>query len=261
MTYSHLLLPLCLIFSGCIRTSAREVKSIELSKEETRLSDVTKHEGFTAEYLVYSSAKWPISDFFQRLSEGEVKKAFQQLDIRYIPSNSDNGAIQKLLDQGLVPVFVKVTNNFEVPTQMDLSILELGDEGEKFYAIPAEQLPREFSNLNFAAIGANVANTVTVFVGIAVVIAASCGVDQCTNVLPDALRAGFDSSKGSDENAVYNPVMKTTVIDYKEYLFTNGKVEAGASKAGLVFFRVPSNIDRGSLKLHLKSLTLNQSGN
>jgi len=232
------------VLSGCIHTlsHAKANVSVDADSEPNKL----RHQSVgpvDVDSLVYTPAKLPLADFFRRLAAGDFAEAIQQIDLHYVPASSDNAALQNLLDNGFVPVYVRLTNHNTVPVVIDaatLSPLSLSSDTQSFKAIPSSDLPDELTSFNTAALGANVANTV---IAVAVVVAII--------VVMSALHANsgdFGIAPG-DESSVYNRVTKTTTIDYQNYLLPTGAVAPGATIRGLVFFRVPNGVAKDELHL------------
>lgn len=238
--------------SGCIHTATKEVAAIVVAGDSGERIQHTAVGPIVSDFLIYTPAKWPLSDFFLRLKSGELVEAFQRIDLSYTPAKSDNKAIQELLDAGLVPVYVALSNRTTSPINVSLNAVSLENGSTRFHVIPIDDLPREFSHLYPAAIGANVANTVLVFAGVVAVIALSCSNNSgsCGSLFRDAFE--FLRNPSSKETSVYNPVMKTTAIDYRDFLFAGGQIGPGAIRSGLVFFRVPAIVERDKLTLVLE---------
>jgi len=232
------------VLSGCIHTLSHARANVQVDAE----SDLNKlqHQSVgpvAIDSLVYTPAKLPLADFFRRLAAGDFAKAIQQIDLHYVPARSDNAALQNLLDNGFVPVYVRLTNHNTASVLVDASTLSLMSDGKSFKAIAPANLPDELTSFNVAAVGANVANTViAVAVLVAIVVVMSALHTSSSGLVMDP----------GDESSIYNRVTKTTTIGYQNYLFPTGAVAPGATVRGLVFFRVPDDVAKDKLRLRFE---------
>jgi len=242
------------LLGSCIHTDERIDHDVGLADQQQHTLQRIKNGDLEFDHLIYTPSKLPLEDFFSRMMNGEFAEALKRIDLRYKPAESDNAAIQTLLDAGIVPVYVRVTNSGSKPMKFDPESLQLADDTDRFAAIAAKNLPRTFKQLNPKAVGANVANTVIVFaaaVGVMVVIAAVVVASSKGGVGGHVGNFGDipgGSSSGSD-SSIYNSVHQTVAISYQNLLLPAVELAPGATTKGLVFFRVPTKIDRSDLRL------------
>lgn len=240
--------------TGCIHINSRETAKVEI--DEDAAGNMLRAGGLKIESLVYTPAKLPLEDFFARLSAGEFTQALREIDLRYQPSKTDNQALQELLAAGLVPVYVRVSNEGRKPVSYRESAFYLTDGASHYPPIASAELPHEFEHFSPVALGVNVYNTGVVVVGVAAM--------MCVLVLTKGPSLGgfvdpFDAPRGSrkrddtgsnnQRSKIYNDTTKTTKVDYKDYLLTASTLPPNGSSKGLLFFHLPggANLDRMAL--------------
>jgi hypothetical protein len=123
--------------------------------------------------FVYRPSRWPLEEFARQLGRGHPIDALAASDLRYHAATSDDAAITALLDAGLVPVYVKVTNGSARPVPFDLACLELQDGARRLAPVAPEELPRALERVSYLAFGANVFNLTVIAVLTVVIIAAA----------------------------------------------------------------------------------------
>ncbi len=123
-------------------------------------------------------------------------------------------------------------------------ILHSGDQ--QFSALNETQLPNEFTRINPAAIGANVANAVILVALVVIVIAAAA-----------ATRGHFSSGGSGNQSQasggpLFNRMEKTTTVAYNDYLLKMQQLLPDQEAMGLVFFKLPAHYASSSLSLEAK---------
>ena len=63
---------------GCIHTNPYEAKQVELEKENNNFSKTLLFENLQIKNIVYTENKFPLSDFFDKLTSGEFNESIQQ---------------------------------------------------------------------------------------------------------------------------------------------------------------------------------------
>ncbi len=246
----HRLTALLLVFtqmlgSGCIHTSTTDYKTVELPTNAASSAQINND--WEIKSLIYLPSKLPLSDFFSRLANGEFANAFKRIDLNYKGSNSKNEALQKILDDGIVPVYVEIKNTSQKSKFIYEKSFALANGKDQILAIDEREVPKEIRRLNPKAVAADAFNFGVVVIGMAAIlvalVAVSAGCPGCN--LWDLGRVGSGGSSPSSStgnNEIFNPVTKTTKIDYKSYLLSARKIEPGKSEKGLLFFRLKSQV-------------------
>ena len=238
-----------IIQTGCIHVQSSETAEVAVHKNDEIHFSTFKSSKALVENIVYTPGKVPLGDFFSRLTDGQFTAAFQQINFQYQPAKTDNKALTALLSAGIVPVYVRITNN----DTGDFSVAEkdfiLTNGKKSFKAIKAENLPAEFKKFNPAAVGANIYNASVVVVSAAALVAvmvliAGSGGHQDLSSLGS-------SADGKTSDDIFNETSNTVKIDYNDYLLTTQNLASKQFAKGLLFFRVGKEIDSSSLRLVL----------
>ncbi len=241
---THTLLTTCLataLVSGCIHTRAERTTPVAVNEG---LPLTTTHDGaLTYEHLVYTEARLPLGEFFSRLASGEFTSAFSRINFAYEPATTDNEALARLMDAGLVPVYLRVTNHGTQPLPLRTDDFSLTDGNKSAKPYQADDLPRALSSFNSAAAGANVYNTGVIVVSVAAIVAVM--------VLASGASGPCCLGSAGGKDPVYNNTTMTTTILYKDYLFPTGPLAPGATAKGLLFFKAPEGADDLRLQLAL----------
>lgn len=238
-----------LIFnSGCIHTekSYRErlsAESIGKSPDRSISSEKVQIKG-----LVYNESELPLSDFFRRLSEGEFKKAFQDLSLAYKPSNIYSSIVSEMISAGLVPVYVEIKNTGMEPLQISEKNFVLGHGKQRISPLAAREVPSAIEHFSPKAALANVYNTVVVTLVIItiMVILASLRINSWPNFGSSSSGSGSGSSSNS---RVWNDTTVKKFIDYQDYLITSREIAPGESYRGLLFFEYRHASQKQELEL------------
>jgi hypothetical protein len=237
--------------AGCITTKEHKTVAIEIG-DETATKTAAQTQGIILEYLVYTPAKLPLSHFFSRFLRGEFADALKKIDLNYKAANSDNEAIQTLLDHGFVPVYVRMRNQSSTGVGGIFSTLSLtSPEHGEFAPVPPDDLPSQLKELNLNAVAANIHNTVVVVaavVGIVVLAAKSGSVGNIFGGWHDEV------NEPSKFDSIYNSTTRKVSISYRDYLLADRVIESQETVQGLVFFRISDHVNRETLRLSLPSV-------
>ncbi|RZA26865.1 MAG: hypothetical protein EOP10_02155 [Proteobacteria bacterium] len=201
------------------------------------------------EHLIYSPAKLPLEDFFERLLAGEFKTSFQRINLLYKPATSDDKVLHELLSEGLIPVYVRMTNNDDKPYHFTEADFALDDGTHRLKAIPAADLPKALQTLHLEAVGANIYNTGVVVLAVAGIMAVMV---IAARGQVGSLGSGGDSGTAQPATKIYNEITKTTYLDYENYLLTAKAIASGESGQGLLFFKATPNFDKGNIHFEFK---------
>jgi hypothetical protein len=241
--FISLLVSLSLIFNAsCVHVASSEIKRVEEPSDKGLTT--LRIDGTKVDYLVYHPSQLPLNDFFSRLKRGDYKEAFKKIDLRYRPKNYSDEVMTELLDEGFVPVYVKVKNEGAAPVSFDEKSFTLKYNGSEKKAFYSEYLPKEFEHFNPKAVAANVYNGTLVIVGFAAVLAVVIMGHGNMPSIPGGSSSGSGGGGGSGED-IYNNVSKKVRVDYKNYLISKTELKPGEEAKGLLFF----NIENDSLPL------------
>jgi len=159
--------------------------------------------------------------------------AFRKAHLLYRPSELDDEALETLLKNDFVPVYVRAANTGK--EEFDLKSLKLTLEapGQSLAAIANYDLPDVFEEINWPAVIANVYNVTAV-------------VTVCTGIIVASLYAQGDMSPltmgWEGDSKVINPVKKTKELDYSDYLLPRRGLAHREKTGGLVFFKLESGV-------------------
>ncbi len=247
---------ICLSFTlGCVHTKPSNTKYLKIEGIEKVSPVVEIDSNLRLEHIIYNSSKLPLTDFFTRLTAGEFKDALTEIDIRYIPANSDNEILNELIKDGLVPAFVKVTNVSSAPIKLNEIHFYLQNGPIKYQAIHISEIPRTFKRFHPAAFAANVFNVTVVVMGYIIVALALSPL--CSHNCLMGSGSGPSASRSGDAETL-NSIDKTTNIVYRDYLIQEMELSPGESIQGMLFFYNENKGDMRKFRLkHNPNLKIN----
>jgi hypothetical protein len=245
-----LFLCISLFFNGgCIHPSAIEDKSLNLSGTDKTPESRVAHSTLQIESIVYSQTKWPLTDFFERLMDGEFRDSIAKVDLRYTPSNTQNEILRELIDDGFIPVFVNIKNTSSIPIKISESQFYLESDSSHIPAIAADRVPRMFKRFSPEAVAASVYNVGVVVVTSAVLLAALVAIAKDNNGFNQMYFGDMPALSGPQNSTVINDPEKTTKINYRNYLISKREIPPYSEVQGLLFFF--NSAKRDSRVLHL----------
>lgn len=212
---------------SCITVAESEKQAVHISAENRRETKQVTVGALQANYLVYNPSRWPLEDFFGELMSGDLLKAVESFNVKYEFSNTDSEALETLMDNGYVPVYVRLKNRAKVPLAYSEKSVRLRTNTDTcILPLIAKDSPKWFEEVNLAAIGANISNVVVISFAVLILVAgASSG-----------SRIGSGSNFGNVKGKVINDTTKTKHIDYRNFLISSGILQPGEIREGLVFF-------------------------
>lgn len=235
------LLPLLMAFqffnSGCVHTSSIEKREIEQPTYSTL--DTQQYDKIQVRSVVYLPSKFPLEDFFRRMTKGEFTEAFKKIDLDYKASNTSDRALQEIIDAGFVPAYVEVKNQGPNAINIDEKDFILTNGKEEIPAFRSEFLPNEFAKFNPEAAAANVVNMGVVVVGFAAVTVAFFLLAQSSSSgsgpAPESPFGWFQNDE------IFNDTTKITKVNYRSYLISPSQIETGQTRSGLLFFNLKNH--------------------
>ena len=230
-------LAVALVPSGCIRTKTNEGVSVTKEAPRDGLRRFAR-DGIDGGFGIYRPATMPLEDFFSRLASGEFDRALAAVDIQFRPGSTENKAITKLLEEGVVPVYLQLKNGGSRPVTVSEQVVRLVGDGLNLAPIPPQDVPRRFKEFSPKAIGANVYNTGAVVVVFAAMLAMS--------LFMMGARPTFILGRSPE---IYNSPTKTTMVSYQNFLFAETQLKPGDTAMGLVLFKAESAPDFDALSL------------
>jgi hypothetical protein len=227
------------MLSGCVHVTTHETKTVDLPASPALTTQ--RFGDLNARSLLYRPSKLPLDDFFSRLSRGEFRDAFREVDFNYEPSNVGNEGLRRMIDEGYLPLYLEITNQGSTAVEVNAQKFALEGGHHLEPTVPENELPSIFKKFNPEAAAANAANvgivvvsSVAILVALAYV-AAACRSDNCATNLVSA--TGAEATHG--KSRVFNDWTKTTRVEFRQYLFpATQTLEPGASARGLLFFHV-----------------------
>jgi hypothetical protein len=237
-----------IVNSGCIHTSAIEDRNLSLKESDKTAEQMSERTSLRIESVIYSEGKWPLSDFFSRLMAGEFKEAIAKVDIRYVPSNTKNEILRELINDGFVPVFVRVKNTSAVPVQVSEAQFHIEDGKIRVRAIESTQIPRVFKRFSSEAFIANTINVGAVVLAFTVLFYAMAESDNYGNGFR-LFDFSSSSSGGGGDIKILNETEKTTRINYRNYLLKATTIPPHSETQGLLFFYNSSKADSKTFRL------------
>lgn len=219
---------------GCIHTAKNEHQKLEVQEPSPNDFSAQLFGNLQMQTLIYDEGKLPLDDFFVRLKRGDYKKLFKKIHFDYKASNVNNKILQDLIDEGFIPVYVKIQNNGDKPIKIkekDFALINT-ESNAKTLAFDSANLPKEFEHFSPKALAANIYNTGVVITGtvaVFAVMALAQGFQGYGGPFP-----GFGSA--GEDNELYNSLQKTTTVNYQQYLISERTLKPGESVQGLLIF-------------------------
>lgn len=237
--------------SGCIHVASTDRLALELATPRADKTTQQNFEELAVHSLIYAEAKLPLDDFFRRLGQGEYSDAFRKMNFHYQPSNTDSKLLKELLDRGLTPVYIELTNHTSSPITIQETDFTLNRGATILEVIPSTELPQAFHTTNYKAIAANVHNVTVTVIGFT---AALIAVGILTNGFWPSSNGRLthtNTALKNNDNKILNPTTKITHLSYENYLFQNQPVNPGETVGGVLFFNNKSKISHRELVLNL----------
>lgn len=233
------------INTSCIHTKSKEIVPVVIDNNNNSYQLLSND--LMVKSFVYSESKYPLSEFFDKLSKGEFKDSFKNVSLTYKPSNTTNEVLRNLLKNGLVPVYVTLKNISSQDMKISFNQFQLSDGIYKFRAFDPSFVPNEIKRLSPTAIAANVYN-ITVSAVFSVLI---FGMLTMASVAPN----GSVNINGltMNDNKVLNDTQKIIHFDYKNYILNEINLKPEEEFAGLLFFNTENLKDTRDFQLELKA--------
>ncbi|MCH7478297.1 MAG: hypothetical protein IIA14_09360 [SAR324 cluster bacterium] len=106
------------------------------------------------EGVVLTPAQWPLEASVKNLLKGDFLGVVTGLDLRFRPSTLRSDVLERLLEAGYVPAFLRVRNEGKQNAPFDPNWVFLRvDEETAFPPVPADGLPDLFQEIDWAATG------------------------------------------------------------------------------------------------------------
>ena len=106
------------------------------------------------EGVVLTPAQWPLEASVKNLLKGDFLGVVTGLDLRFRPSTLRSDVLERLLEAGYVPAFLRVKNEGKQGAPFDPNWVFLRvDEQTAFPPVPADGLPDLFQEIDWAATG------------------------------------------------------------------------------------------------------------
>ena len=106
------------------------------------------------EGVVLTPAQWPLEASVKNLLKGDFLGVLTDLDLRFRPSTLRSDVLERLLEAGYVPAFLRVRNEGKQDAAFDPNWVFLRvDEETAFPPVPADGLPDLFQEIDWAATG------------------------------------------------------------------------------------------------------------
>lgn len=233
--------PLILVFilffnSSCIHVNSTEHTKLNLTSQKS-LKEIKGPSNLRINSVVYTESTYPLETFLKKLLAGDFNEAIQKVNLHYKPSNVDNRLLSELIEEGLVPVYVKIENNSSVPIEINEKNFFISDGTNQVPALNSKEIPQAFTRFNSKAAVANAYNIgVVAIVYIGVLVAIGVATQHGGGYYP-----GYGPTSGTTNDGhntmIINPLNKTTVIDYQHYLLGQKVIEPFSTQEGLLFFR------------------------
>lgn len=230
--------------SACIHTEARARAGVNIENADEAPLTMLKSEKLEIEHIIYTPSKLPLEDFFSHLTAGELKAAFSRIDLSYQSAKVDDKVLQELMEDGFIPVYVRIQNSGKKPVKIAETEFVLTNGAYKYPAIAVKDLPHTIKRFNPAAAGANIYNAGVVVVTAAVVVGLMYAASKGGGNVPFPRLTGNQA-----DGRVFNEMEKTTDIDYRDYLLKASELTPDGSTRGLLFFNIGHRVNSNSLRL------------
>lgn len=212
--------------TSCIHTKKYEDKDVSLNQSTSEFYHKITYPNVEIQNVVYSKTKYPLSDFFEKLMEGEYNESIKKIDLDFKPTNTNNDIMHDLLDRRIIPAYVSIKNTSTQDIMISYKQFYLKNSHSSYQAFNPEYLPTEIKKTSPEAIAANIYN-VTIGVTVTIVLLLS---------IASATGGSVPNAGGLLDFPIYNDTEKVTRIDYKNYLINEKVIKPNEQVYGLVFF-------------------------
>ncbi len=154
----------CLVFLlACTRPVARppvETRHFVLDWESLEPQRIEWRE-WTVEAVPLTPSQWPLEASLKNLLAADFEGVIDHLDLRFHSSTLDGELLEALFDAGFLPVYLRVTRRGETAQTFMPEFFKLEADGDKlFFPVPANDLPRQFKEVDWSRMGSAVVVTV-----------------------------------------------------------------------------------------------------
>ena len=231
----------CLVFLlACTRQVARppvETRHFELDWESLHPQRIEWRE-WLVEAVPLTPSQWPLEASLKNLLAADFEGVIDHFDLRFHSSTLDGELLQELFDAGFLPVYLRVTRQGETAETFMPEFFKLEADGDKlFFPVPANDLPRQFKEVDWSRMGSAV--VVTVLTLALIVLAAREGrgagfrtTGRLSNI---TLRAGTSRRYRSAPRAA-------PVLPSDPGILRQTELAPGESMEGFLFFRLDQDV-------------------
>ena len=186
------------------------------------------------EGVVLTPAQWPLEASVKNLLKGDFLGVVTGLDLRFRPSTLRSDVLERLLEAGYVPAFLRVRNEGKQNAPFDPNWVFLRvDEETAFPPVPADGLPYLFREIDWAATGFAVVIT-ALAVALVVVSQRNQRVSIGGNVQLSRLPGVFIPPSGASARGRFRAA---SAAQSTRGLLRGEILPPGETREGFVFFR------------------------
>ena len=239
-----------LLNTSCIHSGSVQTKDVQTDQPKESVFHTSSTNSLQISDIVYSKAKFPLEDFFSSLMSGQFKESIQKMNLKYKPSNVSNSILEKLLDHGYVPAYVKIKNTSQLPVKIsyeNFQLVNLENANTKWPAIDSKQLPQQFNETASGINPEGAAVVVVAVVFVAVILFVVAVASQGGGNVGSFPNFGGGGSGSGPE--VYKTVTHVTKLNYQDLLIDEKIILPDQEIVGLIFFKLPQAHRNSDLQL------------
>ncbi len=153
--------PVLLAFTvSCTRDVARaplETRRFAVNWDGLDARRVETEGGLSIDGVVLTPTQWPLEASVKKLLQGEFVGVIENLDLSFRPATLREDVLQRLFDEGFLPVYLRIRNSGSKPAAFDPAMVVVrADQTVVLQPYPAERLPRRFREIDWAGTGLGV---------------------------------------------------------------------------------------------------------
>ncbi|MDH5750931.1 MAG: hypothetical protein OEZ59_00760 [Deltaproteobacteria bacterium] len=202
--------------------------------------------GLVLRPLIMTPTRYPLEASFKRMLELDIAGVWEGMDFRFHSSTIPDGALERLYDEGYLPVYLQVSNPGEKPLVFNPDRLSVGGGGDVYmYPVKSAELPPELVEVDVekTVISVLAAALIVVLVVAAAKDGKSPRGDLAGDVLNLGARVSMEATTGTnrtvysqgapppDEAAASRPGPEDSGI------LTMTEIAPGESREGFLLFR------------------------
>lgn len=193
-------------------------------------------DGLEMDSVVLSPFQWPLEGSIKSLFQGDFVGIIENFDLSFRASRLRDDTLERLFDEGYVPVFLRVRNGgSEAARFIPSSLVVMADKDTEFYPVRSDDLPARFKEIDWAQTGLGV--VLAALVVVLILASAKEGRGGGGGILR-APNANFAVSGGGGRGRAYSSTARPST----KGLLRESMLQPGEVLEGFVFFQMDRTV-------------------